>query len=427
MGYWKDVRERLGGGSPEAHAHEYICAGCFADKGLRGFIEGEVRENTCTFCGAESAEPIAAPLVEILLYITECFSSEYDTAVNRLTYDRELGEYLGEVWTTRELLESHVEEDLSNDSAGILMEALCDGLEDRLWCRSRPYSLSDDEKLNYSWDSFCELIKHDRRYFFLREHKGQELFSPLALLRKLEGWCKKFELISTMPPNHSLYRARRQEPGERLRTSVELGPPPREKATVSNRMSPPGIVMFYGSDEPETALREVAKDPECEADCYVIGEFRTLRETRILDLTGIRRIPSIFEPVQDTLEYDPRPPLMFLNYFAAELSMPIAADCSVHVEYVPAQVVTEFVRTEFRHEGLPLDGIRYRSARHEGGTSLVLFASQDNLVGPKDAGFPTAFTGPDRWIELVDWEEREVSAADVEDWDREAPRAFEWV
>ena len=77
------------------------------------------------------------------------------------------------------------------------MEALCDGLEDRLWCRSRPYSFSDDEKLSYSWDSLCELIKHDRRYFFLREPEGQELFSPLGLLRELEGWCRKFELIST--------------------------------------------------------------------------------------------------------------------------------------------------------------------------------------------------------------------------------------
>ena len=291
--------------------------------------------------------------MEILLYITERFSSEYDTAENRLTYDSELGEYLGEVWTTRELLECHVEEDLRNDSAGILMEALCDGLEDRLWCRSQPYSLSDDEKLNFSWDSFCELIKYDRRYFFLGERKGTELFSPLALLRELEGWCKKFELISTMPPNQSLYRARREKLGERLRTSVELGPPPREKATVSNRMSPPGIVMFYGSDEPETALREVAKNPECEADRYVIGEFRTLRETRILDLTGIRGIPSIFEAVQDTLEYDPRPPLDFRNYFAAELSTPIAGDRSVHVEYVPPQVVTEFVRAAPRWCCLP--------------------------------------------------------------------------
>ena len=264
-------------------------------------------------------------------------------------------------------------------------------------------------------------------HFFLREPEGLELFSPSALLHELEGWCRKFELISVLPPNRPIYRARRQSPGEQLLTLSEIGPPPREKATIANRMSPPGVVMFYGSDEPETALREVARVPECEADRYAIAEFRTLRETRILDLASIPPIPSIFEPIQDTLEYDPRPPLIFLNYFAAELSMPIAGDRSVHVEYVPPQVVTEFVRTEFRHEDLPLDGIRYRSARNEGGTSLVLFASQANLADPKESDVKSVFTQADRWIELVGRAEREVTVADAETWDRKAPQPFERV
>ena len=70
-------------------------------------------------------------------------------------------------------------------------------------------------------------------------------------------------------------------------------------------------------------------------------------------------------------------------------------------------------------------GIEARGMR--GGTSLVLFASQDNVAGPKDAGIESVFAGPDHWIELVGWDERQVTAADAEAWDREAPRAFEWV
>ena len=89
--------------------------------------------------------------------------------------------------------------------------------------------------------------------------------------------------------------------------------------------------------------------------------------------------------------------------------------------------MTEYFRTEFDHDGEPLAGIRYRSARREGGSSLVLFASQDNLAGANDAGVEQALGSRDHWIELVDCEQREVTAEDLERWEREAPQAFEWV
>lgn len=157
MGYWKDVIERLGGGNPEAYEHANVCAGCVADEGLKNFIEGEATANACTYCGAESNEPIAAPLVEVLLYIKGCLDREYDIAENKLPYESAEGGYIGEVWTTQEVLEVHLGGELSNDENGTLMDALSDGLGERAWCTRHPFSLTDDERLSFSWDEFCYL------------------------------------------------------------------------------------------------------------------------------------------------------------------------------------------------------------------------------------------------------------------------------
>jgi hypothetical protein len=428
MGYWKDIRERLGGGNPEAHENEYVCAACVEDAGLKGFIEGEACARCCTFCGAESPDPIAAPLVELLLYVNECLGREYDVAENKLPYESAEGGYIGDVRTTRELLEEQLSLDLPNDHDGRLMDALCDGLGDRVWCRQHPYSLADDEKLSFSWDEFSDLVKHRRRYFFVREHRADhELYSPPALLSELANWCDRFGLVRTLPADHSLFRARFQKPGEPLTSPSDLGPPPQDRATMANRMSPPGIVMLYVSEDKETAVREIAKDPARDVGQYAIGRFRTLRRVKILDLAGIPDIPSIFEPVSDSLEYDPRPPLIFLNYFALDLSKPIARDRSIHVDYVPTQVVTEYFRTEYFHEGERIAGIRYRSARHCAHCSLVLFATQEAIVNGNLSEAESSFPRIEPWIELVGREERDITAEDLDQWDLEAPREFEWV
>ena len=422
MGYWKDVIERLGGGNPAAYEDDHVCAQCLDDPGLQGFIEGEVQAKTCTFCDIESDEPIAAPIVEVLLYIAECLDREYDVAENKLPYESAEGGYIGETWTTQELLESQLE--LPNDEDGTLMEVLCDGLGDRAWCRKHPFSLTEDERLNFSWDEFCDLVKHRRHFFFLSEEReDDELYSPLALLKELTAWCERHDLVKPFPAGSLVYRARFQEPGEVLSTATDLGPPPQKNATISNRMSPPGIVMFYVSDNPETALRETAKS----AGTFAIGKFRTQREAKILDLAEVPPIPSIFESIPDTLEYDPRPPAIFLNYFATELSKPIARDERVHVEYIPTQIITEYFRTEFMHEGGTLDGIRYRSARHTNHCSLVLFATQDDLMGVirnEAAAFGPAH---DPWIELTGRDQWDVTADDLVQWDGEAPQEIEWI
>jgi hypothetical protein len=117
-----------------------------------------------------------------------------------------------------------------------------------------------------------------------------------------------------------------------------------------------------------------------------------------------------------------------LNYFATELSKPIEKDDRAHIEYVPTQVITEYFRTEFRYQGRKIDGIRYRSARHVDHYSFVLFATQDDLVeGQQSANVTDYSRSSDPWIKLVNAKQHQVTADDLERWNREVPRQVEWV
>jgi len=189
-----------------------------------------------------------------------------------------------------------------------------------------------------------------------------------------------------------------------LKTVLQLGPPPTD-AAKQNRMSPAGIVMMYVSEDAGTALAEIV-DRE---GIYAVGEFVIERDAIILDLAELPETPSIFYEVPDSMEYDPRQHLIFLREVEEELSRPITRDDRVHVEYVPTQVVTEFLRTAATSHKGPIDGIRYRSARRSGGKSLVLFADQTSLVTPEDLRDDNYNFYRDRWIRLIGKQDYEIT------------------
>ena len=414
MGYTKRLIEHYGDCSPGAYEDHHVCSSCFDDLGLEKFIYENLEARDCSFCHNTSEKPIAVSFVNVLLYMNQCLRREYSTAEAELPYEGNEGGFIGEVIDTQEILLSHV--NLPIDESGELFDALCDGLGNRNWCRKNPFSLAADERLNFSWDALSELVKYHRRFFFLSaESEDDELYSTSDFFSELQRWCGVFSLIRALPAGSKLYRGRFQESSGEFKTAKELGPPPRQKALMSNRMSPAGIVMFYLSEDPETALRETTNNP----GQFVIAEFEILRDISILDLARIPRVPSIFESVPDSLEFNPRPPTMFLNYFAVDLSKPIERDHRSHIEYIPTQVITEYFRTWRHHGGAVLDGIRYRSARHNGKSSLVLFATQDDLVdGQKNNGM-RIIDDSSPWIKLTGISERDVTTTQWDRWKHE--------
>lgn len=358
-----------------------VCSRCFGDSELKAFIELRVESRVCDFCGHKGrSRPVAAPLDDVVEFMLAAIDREYDRAVEALGWDSQEGGYQGTHWDSHDLLAYQIGLDLPNDDDGRLLAILADCLGDEPWCERNPYSLREDERLFVSWERFCEFIKHGRRYFFLQQQEGElsvlrEYLPASALLQFIGETADQHELVRTLPAGSLIYRARQQKPGEIVDSPYDLGPPPVESATRSNRMSPAGIVMFYGSDDPATAVAEIDDDPRLG---IVVGTFRTTRNAAVLDLKKLPRPFAFFEQQPDSSTYD-RYAINFLHRFVTSLAAKVEPGEREHIDYVPTQVVTEWFRTVFRRDP-PLDGIRYPSAQRPGGNSIVLFANRHDIV-----------------------------------------------
>lgn len=78
--------------------------------------------------------------------------------------------------------------------------------------------------------------------------------------------------------------------------------------------------------------------------------------------------------------------LNFLYDFAKDIMTPVARDSRVHIDYLPSQVVTEFIRDYPFSDG-KVDGIAYGSTVHVRGWNVALF------LGPIDLGIAEPLWG----------------------------------
>lgn len=387
----------------QPNAQICVCPDCFDDPILRTFVQDASSSNSCSFCGESADHPIAAPLEVVAAHIGSALKREYDDPANWLAYE---GEYIGSTSSTEELLRDEIAIELPRDEDGRLLAALVATIDEIRddegrplspghWCERDPYGLREPDQLRLSWSNFREFVMHRRRYFFratdqLTRSPLDEILKPDDLLARIARLVVELGLVVEVPAGTRIYRARFQPIDRQWASAEQLGPPPPDRAK-QNRMSPAGIVMFYGSDDPETAAEEAHDRP----GHYAIGEFELLRVARILDLAEIPPVPSLF----DEAEAWRRPGLRFLHEFAKDIARPIIRDDRVHIEYVPTQVMTEFFRSYSPLEDHLLDGIRYSSSRNSDGRSFALFATQEN-VRSSDSSVVQA-NDTEVWLQLV--------------------------
>lgn len=381
MGYWEHKQDEMteNGMNLWNADGKYLCSACIGDDTLKAFIRENAEETQCDYCCATSDKPIAANLATFVRHLTICIEKEWGDANGLLPRDDKTGEPIPicPTMSTRNLVSYQLELSLPNDEDCDLLDDIVEALPDRTWCRGDPLVSPEHESIMASWEIFCDVIKHERRFFFL-QYKNDKLedwirtqeaiFQVAEFLREVSAYCGRAGMFVSIAAGASYVRCRPKERGNDRQFGPRcMGPPPKDDATQANRMSPAGIPMFYGAESAEVALAETTITP----GRFAVGTFQVQRDLMLLDLRRAPQIPSLFDPVSAR----DRPWALFMSGFIADFQKPIERNGrDEHVEYVPTQVVTEYFRTIAQFVGAAIDGILYASTRRPGETAVVLFA-----------------------------------------------------
>ena len=362
-----------------------ICSECVEEPDLQSYIASADGEPGCTFCHQDDAP--TCEFSAFMDHVRECIVQEYDSAVNWLPWEsREGGWQAGSVWHTSELVQYELGIGFPRDDTDELVDAMVAYLGEQDWCVADPFGADPLEEFRLRGQQFCDLVKHRSRFFFHRStspHIDESQWdrapsNPAKMLSAIGDRIERMELCRTILPSLVVYRARHCSSGPLPRTPQQMGPPPPERAVVANRMSPPGIVMFYGALDSETALLETAAGP----GLFAVGQWSVRRPVRLLYLTHLPEVPGFFASIPDSRPWG-RLDARFFHELVRDFTRPTERDDRVHIEYIPTQVVTEYCRLAFHHEhgAEPLDGIVYPSARNSGCPAIVLFADRAAVRG----------------------------------------------
>jgi len=353
---------------------DHVCARCFRDEGIRKFIREQICERECSICGRKSKTPIAAHADGVLEFIVERLHRHYENADGNAPFDKETWDYMVESWDTNELVHEELGEAVPFETLKWIKKHLKDDVK---YCRRDWQIMSPGKALTSGWEGFCKAIKHETRFLFFRDEKGDDgepfLVRPTEMLDALGQAITRCSLLTQLPAGTRLYRVRGHKAGEKHSDGASLGPPQDHQARSAGRMNAPGIVVTYASFEEGTALMEATGDfPN-----WSVGKFELLQDIQVIDLREIPVVPSIFED-------GPRESLQFLHRFAEDVSQPLTPDLETHVEYTPTQVVSEYLRHRFRDKASKtVRGILYDSAKVAGKKNIALFMGADEVEGYK--------------------------------------------
>ena len=282
---------------------KYVCSHHFEDKYLNVYIKKHGETGVCSYCGHNETVIDMSDLADhigmtISVYFnnvdSECLplaSSYFDDEEEHIPGIKRAGCFAvpenAEIYEdTSEMMEDlglHTDCDSLNDDIDHLFE-------DNMWIKKNPFELWWNEEMELQWKRFAEMVKHSRRFTFLAMPKVSGSENILEELNEVilhtDGVLHQIPIGTTLYRTRSLDKELDKSFGFKDITSA-----PNASAGQC-RMSPAGVSMFYGAFDKETAISESIK--LADEKVLVIGEFKTIRELTVVDLTALPTDVSIW-------------------------------------------------------------------------------------------------------------------------------------
>jgi hypothetical protein len=220
----------------------------------------------------------------------------------------------------------------------------------------KPKHAEDSDAIE-NWDTFCEELKFENRYF------------PRAIPERsyLENL---FDFVVTAPNEapEVFYRARVGK-GSCVYPIDQMGKPPRGESS-GGRANPFGISYLYTGSTEKTAVAEIRPH---KGEIVTVAEFGIAeeRELQFVDLRSPRSRISPFEIEEDKLRLI-YAGMEYLCRLGDELTKPVQRH-KANLDYLPCQYLCELIK----HQGR--DGVIYASSVGDGDNYAIF--DDSSLVG----------------------------------------------
>jgi DNA-directed RNA polymerase subunit N (RpoN/RPB10) len=348
----------------------FVCRNHFDDSFLNNHIKSEGQKGFCSYCGRKS---IVTELESVLEIIALGIEFVYEDPANSRYYNKDTTYgYDGNIMPFSEMWwDDPFDLRIENDK---LLEDVFDQLEtDQLYCLRDEFG-SHEDFLHDLWNHFKSVLKHKARFafHFSDVFKKWNLSNPADILHQVEYAILRNNMITELPESSKLYRTRQHKWKDEIQRVDQMASLPNFLNKTAGRMNAAGISLFYCSQNRQLTIDEVVGKRRSSKPYYTTSIFYNKEQLRLVDLTKLPDIPSVFDSQNNRF----RDIIFFLKTFMTEISQPVKVKDSI-LEYLPTQVITEYLRYNTE---LNVQGIIYWSSKSVKEKNIVLFFDHEDSL-----------------------------------------------